>query len=154
MQDLARINALIDEAAKKCGGSDNKLAETLGKSRQTISNWRHGQKTPSVEAQAEIAALGGCSVAITVLISLFEDAIGVRRARLQEALKEWARDQDAARKREIPYDWRKALESGPEIAEALKQEREKAPTPAGLVPATWKRKADVIKRRVEDVGNF
>jgi transcriptional regulator with XRE-family HTH domain len=153
MQDLVRINSLIDAAVKLCGGSDNKLAETLGTSRQVISNWRHGHKTPSIEAQAEIAALGGCSVPIVVLTSMIEDAVGPRRERLQGALREWARSQDQAQLRNVPYDWRAAIDNSAEIAQSLLAQAEaQKPKEGALVTPSWKKAGDVIKGRVQTVG--
>lgn len=141
MQDPVRINALIDAAARNYGQSDNQLAMALGTSRQVLSNWRHGHKSPSIEVQAELAAMGGCSVPIVTLTAMIESAKSPRRERLQQALREWAKDQDAAKARQVPWDWAKALEPKDE---ALEQ--------GGLVPANWRKKADVIKGRVESVG--
>lgn len=58
MQDLAELNTLIDAAAKRAG-SDYKLAQQLGQTRQRISNWRHGAQTCPPEDQALMAAVAG-----------------------------------------------------------------------------------------------
>lgn len=121
MQDLVRINNLIDAAAKNCGGSDNKLAAAMSTSRQVISNWRHGHKSPSVEAQAELAYLAGCNVAMVVMYALIENASGPRLERLQSAVRAMSTQQE-------PRRVMNAEEAG-----------------EGLVAATWRRPADVIK---------
>jgi transcriptional regulator with XRE-family HTH domain len=90
MQDLERLNKLIDQAAAKAG-SDNKLAEMLGKDRQLVSNWRHGHKSPSVEVQAELASIAEVAAPLTVLDSLIEAANEPRRTRLVRARERWMR---------------------------------------------------------------
>ena len=49
---------LIDKASA-VAGSDYKLAASLGVGRQTVSNWRHGQKPCPVEDQALLASIAG-----------------------------------------------------------------------------------------------
>lgn len=58
MQDLSELNLLIDRAAS-IAGSDYKLAQALGVSRQRVSNWRHGQQACSPEDCALIAMVAG-----------------------------------------------------------------------------------------------
>lgn len=58
MQDLAVINELIDRASS-VAGSDNKLAQTIGTTRQSVSNWRHGHKPVPVEDVALMASIAG-----------------------------------------------------------------------------------------------
>lgn len=49
---------LIDEASK-AAGSDYKLAQQIGTSRQAVSDWRKGRKTCPVGDQALMAAIAG-----------------------------------------------------------------------------------------------
>jgi ribosome-binding protein aMBF1 (putative translation factor) len=72
MQDLSRLNVLIDKAANAAGGSDNKLATMLGTSRQVVSNWRHGQKEPAIEKQIEMAKIAGIDPAPIVIAAAVE----------------------------------------------------------------------------------
>lgn len=58
MQDLALINELIDRASK-VAGSDYKLAQAIGNTRQAISNWRHGFRPVPVEDVALMASIAG-----------------------------------------------------------------------------------------------
>lgn len=71
MQDLERLNFLIDKAAAM-HGSDNQLAIAMGTSRQVVSNWRHGIKSPSVEAQQRMAEIAGLDPAIHVMAAAVE----------------------------------------------------------------------------------
>jgi len=52
------LDQLID-LASKAAGSDYKLAQELGTSRQTVSNWRHGHKTCPAGDVALMAELAG-----------------------------------------------------------------------------------------------
>lgn len=58
MQDLALINELIDRAAA-AAGSDYKLAQAIGTTRQAVSNWRHGFRPVPVEDVALMASMAG-----------------------------------------------------------------------------------------------
>ncbi|MEO8023873.1 hypothetical protein [Polaromonas sp.] len=71
MQDLERINFLIDRAAATLG-SDNQLAAALGTSRQVVSNWRHGHKEPGADKQAQLAEMAGLDVGFHVTASAVE----------------------------------------------------------------------------------
>lgn len=71
MQDLQRLNSLIDKAAS-IYGSDNQLAIRLGITRQQISNWRHGQKAPGIEMQEKLAELAGVDPAVHMLAAAAE----------------------------------------------------------------------------------
>jgi transcriptional regulator with XRE-family HTH domain len=86
VQDIHRINNLIS-AASATVGSDQALAAKLGTSKQVLSDWRHGRKSPSIAVQADLATIAGGDVAKVVLYSLVEDAEGDRRHRLQTALR-------------------------------------------------------------------
>lgn len=86
MQDVARINNLISAAASRIG-SDTELATAIGTSKTVISDWRHGRKSPSIAAQAELAEISGSDVGKVVLYALVEDADGARKVRLQRALR-------------------------------------------------------------------
>lgn len=87
MQDLKRINSLIDSARRYCAeSSDVTVASKLGIGAKVLSNWRTGHKTPSLEAQCELAAIGDVSVPVTALMSLVENAEGLRQLRFAEAL--------------------------------------------------------------------
>lgn len=88
MQDLKlqRINRLLD-AAKQRAGTDTRLAQKLDRAPQLISNWRHGLKRPSIEAQLDVAALAGLDLIETALLGLIEDGEEPRKAALQEALR-------------------------------------------------------------------
>jgi hypothetical protein len=58
MQHLNELNTLIDQASK-AAGSDNKLAQMLGVTRQRVSNWRNAHQ-PCVPAdQALLAYIAG-----------------------------------------------------------------------------------------------
>lgn len=48
--------SLMDKASA-IAGSDYKLAQAIGVSRQTVSNWRHGHKPCPVEDQTLMAAI-------------------------------------------------------------------------------------------------
>lgn len=72
MQDLERLNLLIDKAAAICGGSDNQLAIRLDITRQQISNWRHGHKAPSLEMQEKMAEMAGVDPAVHMLAAAAE----------------------------------------------------------------------------------
>lgn len=88
MQDLKRINSLIDSARLYCPeGSDATVAAKLGIGSKVLSNWRTGHKTPSLEAQCELAAIGGVSVPTTALLSMMENAEGLRQRRFAESLE-------------------------------------------------------------------
>ncbi|KAF1056808.1 helix-turn-helix transcriptional regulator [Variovorax sp.] len=71
MQDLQRLNFLIDKASAMYG-SDNQLAIAMGTTRQVISNWRHGHKSPSTEMQQKLAELAGIDPAPHVLAAAVE----------------------------------------------------------------------------------
>lgn len=77
MQQLSRIQSLIDAASTRLGGQ-TRLAEALGKSPQVLSNWRTGVKTPSIETQVLLAVHAGEDVAYTALASLQEGAADKR----------------------------------------------------------------------------
>lgn len=86
--DRARIKRLVDAAAEKCGGF-KQLAELLEVHPQLISNWRNGLKTPSPEAQADMAQIAGHNVLIASLMALIEKTEGTRKKRLQAAYRQW-----------------------------------------------------------------
>lgn len=52
------LDQLID-AASKAAGSDYKLAQLLGATRQTVSNWRHDKKSCPVGDQVLMAEIAG-----------------------------------------------------------------------------------------------
>lgn len=88
MPDRARIKRLVDAAAEKCGGF-RQLATALEVHPQLVSNWRNGVKTPSPEAQAEMAQIAGHNVLIASLMALIEKTDGERKKRLQAAYRQW-----------------------------------------------------------------
>lgn len=96
--DRARIKRLVDAAAQKTGGS-KQLANALFVQPQLVSNWKNGVKTPSPEAQAELAQIAGQNVAITGLMAMIEKTEGARKARLQEGYRKLM--EDAARDLEL-----------------------------------------------------
>lgn len=74
MQHLDELNTLIDKAAK-AAGSDNKLAISLGVTRQRISNWRHAHQacTPADQAlMAHIAGLDPVQVLARATVEAYE----------------------------------------------------------------------------------
>lgn len=71
MQDLTRLNLLINKAAS-IYGSDNQLAQALGTSRQTVSNWRHGIKSPGIDVQQKMAEIASEPVEYTVAMAAVE----------------------------------------------------------------------------------
>lgn len=86
-----RIRELIDHAASHSGGY-SKLAERLEVSPQLVSNWRTGIKTPSPEAQTEIAVLGNVDPMVTALMAMIEKSDGNRKSRLQQAYRQWSKE--------------------------------------------------------------
>lgn len=89
MQDLARINFLIDHAAAKLG-SDNQLAIAMGTSRQVVSNWRHGHKEPGSDKQAQMAEMAGLDVGYHVTASAVEKTGNATAlAWLAERARDW-----------------------------------------------------------------
>lgn len=71
MQDLARLNSLIDKAAA-IHGSDNQLAIALGKSRQQVSNWRNGHAAPGIDVQKQLCEIAGIDPAGHVMAAAIE----------------------------------------------------------------------------------
>lgn len=112
MQDIQRINSLISGAAAKVG-NDVQLAAKLGTSKQVLSDWRHGRKTPSIAVQADLASISGGDVAKVVLYSLIEDADGERKNRLQAALRLLSSHNGAEewRRRSVPNRIKEALKA-------------------------------------------
>lgn len=93
MQDQKRLKELI-ETASRIVGNDTKLAEVLGRPKQHVSNWKNGHKTPSIEVQADLAAIANLPVHKQVLMALIEDAEGDRKERLQAAFRKLLREED------------------------------------------------------------
>ncbi len=93
--DHARIKRLVEAAAEKHGGF-RQLAEVLKVHPQLISNWRNGVKTPSPEAQAELAVIADQNVLIASLMALIEKSAGDRKSRLQSAYLKWSKEQGKA----------------------------------------------------------
>ena len=87
-----RIKALVEEAAKRMGGY-RQLAEHMDVHPQLISNWKNGVKTPSADAQADMAAMAGSDVLIAALMATMEKTTGMRHQRLTAAYKRWMSDQ-------------------------------------------------------------
>ncbi|HYP84391.1 MAG TPA: YdaS family helix-turn-helix protein [Variovorax sp.] len=71
MQDLKRLNLLIDKA-RDIAGSDAKLADMLGVRAQHVSNWRHGHRTPGQELQERMAKIAGIDPAPHVAAAAIE----------------------------------------------------------------------------------
>lgn len=86
--DRLRIKRLVEAAAEKTGGF-KQLADYLEVHAQLVSNWRNGVKTPSPEAQADLAQIAGENALVAGLMALIEKADGNRKARLQAAYREW-----------------------------------------------------------------
>lgn len=105
--DRARIKRLVDAAGEKLGGF-RQLATTLEVHPQLVSNWRNGVKTPSPEAQAEMAEIAGQNVAIAGLMAMIEKTEGARKTRLQSAYRKYMEDRAAA------------LEANPKVDPRLK----------------------------------
>lgn len=121
--DHLRINELVKAAAKKQGGF-RQLAETIDVHPQLVSNWKNGVKTPSPEAQADLAVIAGTNPLITALIALIEKSTGTRKTRLQYAYKAWMKG------------------NRPSLNTSLVKwftDRRNAPRPANA--ATWQRRA-------------
>lgn len=54
------IQSLLDQAkARQELATDKALAEALGVTKQAVSNWRHGTKTPDPVACGKLAVLSG-----------------------------------------------------------------------------------------------
>ena len=88
--DRARIKRLVDAAANKCHGGFRQLADVMEVHPQLISNWRNGVKTPSPEAQADLAQIAGHNVLIAGLMAMIEKTDGNRKKRLQAAYRDWS----------------------------------------------------------------
>lgn len=74
--------------ASSAAGSDYKLAATLGVSRQTVSNWRHGHKTCPAGDQALMAQLAGLDAEAWVARAVASQYEGTEKGeRLAQALK-------------------------------------------------------------------
>jgi len=86
--DKLRIKSLVEAAAERCGGF-KQLADKMDAHPQLISNWRNGVKTPSPEAQAEMAQIAGQNPLIAGLMAMIEKSTGPRRERLQAAYRDW-----------------------------------------------------------------
>lgn len=71
MQDLKRLNFLIDKASE-IYGSDNQLALALDVHRQQVSDWRAGRKAPGTNLQARMAEIAGLDPAVHVLAAAVE----------------------------------------------------------------------------------
>ena len=93
--DHARIRRLVDAAGEKLGGF-KQLAAEMGVHAQLVSNWRNGVKTPSPEAQAEMAEIAEQNAPITGFMALIEKAEGQRKARLQAAYRKFVAERTAA----------------------------------------------------------
>ena len=87
--DRARIKRLVDAAAQKCHGGYRQLADVMEVHPQLISNWRNGLKTPSPEAQAELAQIAGQNALVAGLMAMIEKTEGNRKKRLQLAYRDW-----------------------------------------------------------------
>lgn len=83
-----RIAALVEAAAKRVGGY-RQLAEAMEVHPQLISNWKNGVKTPSPEAQADMALTAGADVMVVNLMATMEKTTGKRYERLQNAYRQW-----------------------------------------------------------------
>ncbi len=90
--DHLRIKELVNAAAKTRGGF-RQLAEHMDVHPQLVSNWKNGVKTPSPEAQAELAVIANTNVLVTALIALIEKSTGTRKDRLQQAYRKWMKGQ-------------------------------------------------------------
>lgn len=82
MEANDRLVALLN-AAKNELGSDKAIAEILECKPQVVSDWRHGRKHPSIEAQADLAAISGVDITKVVMFALIENAKGARKMRFQ-----------------------------------------------------------------------
>jgi len=92
--DRNRIKRLVEDAAEKQGGF-RQLATTMDVHPQLVSNWRNGVKTPSPEAQADLAVIAGRDALVAGLMALIEKSEGKRRVRLQSAYHQWMKRQPA-----------------------------------------------------------
>ena len=97
-----RITELVKAAAEKCGGS-RQLAETMDVHPQLVSNWKNAVKTPSPEAQAEMALIAGQDVLVTNLMATMEKTSGKRHERLSLAFKLWSQERKAF------LDWKNTI---------------------------------------------
>lgn len=95
MQDIYRVQTLVDGAAGKVGGQA-RLAERMDKSPQVISNWRHGVKAPSIEAQVDLACIAGEDVTLVTLLALIDNAPEPRRTQLQRAANQLVSESQTA----------------------------------------------------------
>lgn len=93
--DHARIKRLVDAAGEKLGGF-RQLAVAMGVTAQLVSNWRNGVKTPSPEAQAELAEIAQQNAPITAFMALIEKTEGPRKARLQASYLRYVKERSAA----------------------------------------------------------
>ncbi|MBN9411389.1 MAG: helix-turn-helix domain-containing protein [Burkholderiales bacterium] len=93
--DYARIKRLVEAAADKQGGL-TQLAQVLGVTVQLVSNWKQGVKTPSPEAQAELAHFAGQNALVAPLMAMIEKSTGPRKQHLQVIYRDWMRTQGRA----------------------------------------------------------
>lgn len=56
---MRRIADLIDQAKVNAGINYSGVAERLNRSRQTVSNWRHGERVPEDEEIIALARMAG-----------------------------------------------------------------------------------------------
>lgn len=77
MQQNEELNLLIDKAAVIVG-SDYKLAQALGITRQTVSNWRHGHKPCSPAMRAIMASIAGLDAQAELTRATLESYEGSR----------------------------------------------------------------------------
>jgi hypothetical protein len=84
--NATNLNQLIDESSRKCG-SDYKLAQELGTSRQSVSDWRHGRKTCPAGDVALMAQIAGLEPEAWLARAVCDQYDGAKRERLQKALK-------------------------------------------------------------------
>lgn len=87
-----RIAELVKTAAESMGGY-NQLAKIMDVQPQLVSNWKNGVKTPSPEAQAEMATFAGLNAMVVNLMATMEKTTGKRYERLQSAYKQWMQEQ-------------------------------------------------------------
>lgn len=81
------LDELLDRAKKETG-SDSKLADFLGVSRQTVSDWRHDRKPCPPADQALAAHIAGLSADDWAARALIQQHEGTEKGeRLKQALK-------------------------------------------------------------------
>jgi transcriptional regulator with XRE-family HTH domain len=90
--DHLRIKELIETAARQAGGN-RALAQKMEVHEALISNWKNGVKTPSPEAQAELAVYAKADPMVVTFMATMAKASGKRLTLMQNTYQDWMKKQ-------------------------------------------------------------